>query len=95
MENKVCAGVIGCNMSEDFFQTSAAYGHEKLFVKKIHPKEKKYERINKLYPQAEIISNDDAIVNDSDISLVFVSAEKIELVQSLINSGKAVRVIYQ
>lgn len=93
MIKQINAGVIGCNMSEDFFTTSVSNTIEAFHWKKIYvSRANEQAKINK-HPQAEIVSKVDAIINDSDIQLVFVSAQHLEHVKPILQAGKSVRII--
>ncbi|MDB5247647.1 MAG: hypothetical protein JWQ40_2041 [Segetibacter sp.] len=87
------AGIIGCDMKEDFFQTSLSNRMEKFYWKKIFVSNSTAEGIQKEYPNAEIVNNVEAIVNDSDITLVIVSATHLGFVKPIMQAGKSVRVI--
>ncbi len=93
MNNIINAGVIGCDMSEEFFQASALNKVEKFNWKKIWVSNKKTGGIAKEYPEAKIVNDIEAIVNDTDITLVIVSANHLKYVKPVIEAGKAVRVI--
>lgn len=85
-------GIIGCDMTEDFFSTSQANQVESFFWKKVcfsdHP-----SSFLKNYPHTEVVEHEDSIINDSDIELVFVSPKHLHLIKSVIDAGKSVRVI--
>jgi hypothetical protein len=91
MVKTISTGVIGCNMSEDFFKTTRVNKVERFFWKKIYLNEKSSGI--KSHPQAEIVERAESIINDADIELVFVSATHLQFVKPVIESGKAVRVV--
>ena len=91
MVKTINAGIIGCNMSEDFFSTTGANKVESFFWKKIYLSGKSAS--SKSHPQAEIVERAEAIIQDSDIELVFVSANHLQFVKPVIDAGKSVRVI--
>ena len=85
------AAIIGCNMSEDFFIATEANKAEKFFWKKIFLDGKSPSI--KSHPQAEMVERAEAILHDSDIDLVFVSANHLHFVKPVIDAGKSVRII--
>lgn len=91
--NIISAGIIGCDMTEDFFQTSLSNRMEKFYWKKIFVSNNTAEANKKEYPGTEIVNNIEAIVNDSDITLVIVSAKHLAFVKPIMQAGKSVRVI--
>lgn len=91
MVKTISAGIIGCNMSEDFFRTTEVNKVESFLWKKIYLNGKSSSV--KSHPQAEIVDKAELIINDSDIELVFVSADHLQFVKPVIESGKAVRVV--
>ncbi|GEO09827.1 hypothetical protein [Segetibacter aerophilus] len=91
MVKTISAGIIGCNMSEEFFRTTGVNKVESFFWKKIYLSGKSASI--KSHPQAEIVERAESIINDVDIELVFVSANHLHFVKPVIESGKAVRVI--
>ncbi len=93
MSNTINAGIIGCDMSEDFFQTSSSNNLEKFNWKKIYVSNSTSGTIKKEYSGAEIVNNVEAIMNDSDITLVIVSAKHLGFVRPVMEAGKSVRVI--
>ncbi len=93
MEKTIYAGVIGCDMTEEFFQTSLRNPIEKFNWKKIFTGNRPITNISKQYPTSEVVGNVDTIVDDSDISLVFVSADHIDFVPQVMQAGKSVRVV--
>ncbi len=93
MSNTINAGIIGCDMSEDFFQTSSSNRLERFNWKKIFVSNNTSEGINKEYPGTELVNNVEAIVNDRDITLVIVSAKHLGFVKPIMQAGKSVRVI--
>lgn len=93
MEKKILAGVVGCDMTEEFFQTSLRNTIENFYWKKIYSGKRDVSNSYKDYPTAEIVSDIKTIVNDNDISLVFVSADHLEFVPQVMQAGKSVRVV--
>jgi hypothetical protein len=91
MTNNITAAVIGCNMNEEFFETSVRNMKERFYWKKILAT----DRVTNLhmFPGAEIVSDEETIVGDEDISLVFVSANHLHVVPKVIQAGKSVRVV--
>lgn len=77
-------------MSEDFFATTDANTIENFSWKKIFlsgtPASVKCQ-------QAEIVERAESILHDTDIDLVFVSANHLHFVKPIIDSGKSVRII--
>ena len=92
MVTNITAGIIGCNMTEDFFRASAHNKVEKFHWKKILA-DKAITNIEQLYPEAEMVDSIQAIINDNDISLVFVSNNHLNIVPNVLESGKAVRIV--
>ncbi len=93
MTNTINAGIIGCDMSEDFFQTFSNNRMEKFNWKKIFESSNTAAGIKKEYPETEIVDNAEAIIDDSDITLVIVSAKHLGFVKPITLAGKSVRVI--
>jgi len=92
MVNNITAGVIGCEMREEFFEASARNVNEKIYWKKILSKN---GTINaNRFPNAEVVNSEETILQDADISLVFVAADNLDAVSKVIQSGKAVRVVH-
>ncbi len=91
MVSNITAGVIGCNMNEEFFETSARNTTENFRWKKLLPAGQ-IERVSG-FPDTEIVSDVTNIFNDHEISLVFVSANHLHVVPEVIQAGKSVRVI--
>lgn len=94
MTNNVNAGIIiGCHNSHEFVKTSTANPHEIYNWKKIYVSDTTYFSGFKNIPTAEIVTQVDAILNDADIHLVFVSSQQLEWVKPVIQAGKSVRII--
>lgn len=93
MSDMIRAGVIGCDMTEEFFQATASNKIEKFKWEKILVSNKITQTITKQYPEAQLVNDVEAIANDRNITLVIVSAKELEFVRPIIDSGKAVRVI--
>ena len=91
MVKTINAGVIGCNMSADFFTTYKPNKVERFFWKKIFLSERSPEMNS--HPQAEFVEKAEAIFQDADIELVFISSNHLQFVKPVIESGKSVRVI--
>lgn len=93
MINNITAGVIGYNMTEEFFRHSKYSGIEKFQWKKVYSAESLPVNKNKVLPGTEIVSDIHEIVGDQEISLVFLSKNYIELVPGIIKTGKSVRIL--
>lgn len=93
MINIINAGVIGCDMTEEFFQTSANNTTERFNWTKIFTTSNATESIAKEYPAVKIVDNIKSIVDDKDITLVIVSSKELAFVKPVIEAGKSVRVI--
>lgn len=93
MVNTINAGVIGCDMTEDFFMTSGNSKAEKFYWKKAYNTNSTINLIPNRYPDTEIVSDVDDIVNDEEISLVIVSKDHLVLAKPIIDSGKSIRII--
>ncbi|HSU51743.1 MAG TPA: hypothetical protein VLJ41_14155 [Segetibacter sp.] len=91
MAKIINAAIIGCNMSEHFFTTTATNKVEDFYWKKIFLSGETPSI--KSHPQAEVVERAEAILNDSEIDLVFVSANHLQFVKQVIDAGKSVRVI--
>jgi predicted dehydrogenase len=91
MVKTINAAIIGCNMSEDFFTTSATNSIERFSWKKIFLSGKSAS--TKSHSQAELVEKAEAIINDADIDLVFVSENHLQYVKPIIAAGKSVRVV--
>ncbi|MCW3110080.1 MAG: hypothetical protein JWQ09_4586 [Segetibacter sp.] len=92
MVKTINAGIIGCNMSEEFFRTTETNTVESFFWKKIYTGDHSSHGL-KNHPQAEIVEHAESIIHDSEIELVFVSAKHLQFVKPVIAAGKSVRVI--
>ena len=93
MVTNITAGIIGCNMTEDFFRASAHNEVEKFHWKKILAGNQAAKNLEQLFPEAELVDSVQAIINDGDISLVFVSNNHLQVVPNVLESGKAVRIV--
>jgi predicted dehydrogenase len=93
MTNIINAGVVGCDMSEEFFQSTASNKMESFKWTKIFSTNKIAENITRDYPGATVVDNIEAIVNDKDITLVIVSSKELASVKQIIEGGKSVRLI--
>ncbi len=94
MTQVVNVGVIGCDMSEDFFQLSRLNKIEKFNWKKIYCSSDTWFRfIKKGYPEAEIVQSVQSVVSDADITLVFISSSHLDYVSKVMETGKSVRII--
>ena len=91
MVKTIQAGIIGCNMSEDFFKTSESNRVENFLWKKIYLNDPPSSGLKN--HQAEIVEQVEAIIHDADIELVFVSANHLQFVKPIIETGKSVRII--
>jgi|SRR4051812_2328893 len=89
MNKIINVGVIGSEMSEEFFQLPASANHQKYHYKKIYTETGAQAR---QFPEAELVSDVNEILNDGSIELVIVSPAHINRVSQLIRAGKAVRV---
>jgi hypothetical protein len=92
MVNNIVAGVIGCNMTEEFFQSSVRNSSERFYWKKIFCADNN-TLLSKRFPEAEIVTNTEMIVNDEEISLVFVSSKQLQIVPKVLDAGKSVRLV--
>ena len=95
MAKSINAGIIiGCHNSNEFVRTSSGFNQvENYNWKKIYVSDKTSFSGYNEHPNAEIVSKVEAIINDKDIALVFVSAKHLDFVKPVIQSGKAVRII--
>lgn len=87
------AGVIGSDMTEEFFEISSRNTMEKFLWKKIYVPGAVASSPENAYAGSEVVDNVEAIISDTDISLVFVSSNHLNVVQKMIEAGKSVRVI--
>ncbi len=88
----VNAGVIGCNMVEEFFELSRHNTMEKFNWKKVFSTNVSVQTQN-AYPDAEFVSNVSALINDAEISLVFISSQHMDMIPLVMQAGKSVRII--
>ncbi len=93
MVTNITAGVIGCSMKEEFFATSVHNEVERFHWKKVLAGKPGATHLQQTFPGTEVVDNVQAIVNDNDISLVFVSADHLREVPGVLEAGKAVRII--
>jgi hypothetical protein len=87
------AAIVGCDISKDYFQDLGMNKLEKFNWKKVFVTGDSCRTISSSFPFSEFVTTVDSIVNDADISLVFVSADHLEFANRLISSGKAVRIV--
>lgn len=92
MVKTINAGVIGCNMTEEFFRHVETNTIESFLWKKIYTTNYSYHG-RKPHPHAELVTDAEAIIHDPEIALVFVSASHLHFVKPVLDSGKAVRII--
>lgn len=92
MVKTINAGIIGCNMSEEFFRTSETNKVESFCWKKVYLNDP-HPSFLRNHPHAEIVEQAEAIINDADIELVFVSATHLQFIKPVIEAGKSVRVV--
>jgi len=90
-------GVISSGITDEILLPASKVGEEQFTLKKIYFTDASFAESAKLkYPQAEIVSNANEIVEDSTIDLVILSApddQKSSLMEDVIKSGKHLRVI--
>ncbi|WP_207493823.1 hypothetical protein [Aridibaculum aurantiacum] len=86
------AGVIGCNMSEDFFHLLSTNIVENYHWKKVFncgdSAPIKHKEI-----QTEVVTNVGSILEDNDITVVFLSNDYLHMAPQFINAGKCVRTV--
>ena len=87
------AGVIGCDISGQEFQDLNINKLESFNWKKIYISDNIHESIVRSYPATEFVSDINTIVDDDEISLVFVSPQHLDLASQVMKAGKSVRVI--
>jgi hypothetical protein len=87
------AAIIGCDTSKQYFQDLGTNKLEKFHWKKAYVADDCYKSSSSGLSIAEYVTTVDSILNDEEISLVFVSSNHLEYAQQIILSGKAVRVI--
>ena len=92
MVKNINAAIIGCNMSEEFFRSTETNKVENFSWKKIFLSDGPSSTHHKQF-SAEIVDHPQAILNDADIELVFISADHLQFVKPVIDSGKSVRVV--
>ena len=92
MKKDINVGVIGGIESEDFFNLSCENRLEKLHIRKILSADSK-DAVKNAYPEAELVKDEQAILSDSAIELVIVSAKQLYSLKHAIQAGKAVRVM--
>jgi predicted dehydrogenase len=92
MVKYINAGIIGCNMSEEFFRTTETNNVENFLWKKIFLSDHSPSFLQKLH-KAEIVEHPEAIFNDAEIELVFISADHLQFVKPVIEAGKSVRLV--
>jgi predicted dehydrogenase len=95
MAKSINAGIIiGCINSHEFVRSSSMYNQvENYNWKKIWVSDSTNFNGYREHTSAEIVSKVEAIINDKDIALVFVSAQHLDLVKPVIQAGKSVRII--
>jgi hypothetical protein len=85
------AGIIGCTLSEQFFQ-SLSFAVEEYSWKKIYFSETSSANHN-YTGKAEVVNNLNSIIDDKDITVVFVSNAHLHVVPQLLQAGKCVRTV--
>jgi len=86
------AGVVGCTMSEDIFRQLSATKVERYEWKKILLNED-VSGGRQYTGNAEIVENITSIIEDNDISIVFVSKNFLNVAPEIIKAGKSVRTV--
>ncbi len=89
----ISAAVIGCDISKQYFQDLGTNKLEKFHWKKVYVNDELFKSVSNSFPSAEYVSAIDAILDDAEISIVFVSAKHLEHASRVLLSGKAVRVV--
>lgn len=87
------AAIIGCDVSKQYFQDLGTNKLEKFHWKKVYVDDALCKSVTTSFPASEQVTTIDAILNDADISIVFVSSKHLEFANQIIMSGKAVRVV--
>lgn len=82
------AGVIGCNMADDFFETLLNNRVEKYHWKKMFQSDSRLDT-----ETIEVVENVEAIAEDNDISVVFLSNKFLHVAPQLIKAGKCIRTV--
>ena len=86
-------GVIGCQLSEEFF-TASKFDDEKFHLKKLFFGDQLPPRsILHEFPQTEIVSDIQSITGDDSIELVIVSAGQLKYAKASMAAGKPTRII--
>ena len=93
-------GLIVCgDSSTKTFNLSSVSRSEGYTLKKVYTKESISEDLAQLiYPQAEIVTDKHALLQDASLDLIVVSApvnSSADLVSEVLRSGKPVRVVSQ
>lgn len=84
------AGVIGCNLADDFFETLSNNRLEKYQWKKMFESD---SHIDVDFTRTEVVENVEAIADDTDITVVFLSEKYLHLAPQLIKAGKSIRTV--
>jgi len=87
MNKNINVGLIGCQVWQPTSTTS-----ENFLVKKILLTEK-MDSVLTAYPEAEVVEDIHAIVDDSTIDLVIISPNHLHTVRQALEAGKSVRVM--
>ena len=87
------AAIIGCDISKQYFQDLGTNKLEKFNWKKVYFNEEQCSSYSTIFPTSEFVTTVDSILEDPEISLVFVSSNHLQFANPIIQAGKAVRVI--
>lgn len=86
------AGVIGCNLSDNFFQLLSINIVEQYQWKKVFDCGHVSPTVH-YSTSTEVVTNVSSIVEDNDITVVFLSNDYLHMAPELIRAGKSVRTV--
>lgn len=86
-------GVIGCQLSEEFF-TASRIDDQKFHLKKVFFGDQLIPGSIQIdYPTSEIVSDVQSITSDASIDLVIVSSGHLKYARQSMDAGKPTRII--
>ncbi len=86
-------GVVGCQLSEEFFTASKIDDHNFHLKKLFFGNQLIPQSVTNNYPDSEIVSDIDSIMADETIDLVIVSSGNLQYARVAMDAGKPTRII--
>lgn len=96
MDTLTNVGLIECKTPTGDFKSSPFNDHNGFHLKKVMVQHTSPEIARMHYPQAEVVQDKAAIINDATIELIVISGaahQDMDLVAEVLQTGKHVRVV--